>query len=556
MKGKEKNFDELLKEAEKLKNRIFKDWLKDPNVVGIGVGRRTVKGEIQDEVAIIFIVRKKMDSKELKEHGFRPIPKYIRSFRTDVVTHTVVRNEKREKRRALVAEAKLIKESLKEEWMGHDNVVAMGVGLKSVKGKLTHEIAIIFYVEDKYDEGTLKKKGIRIVPKEVQGIKTDVKKHVRMRARQRFDKLAGARTKIYNPLVGGIPISTYKSPFAYGTLGCLVYDRDTGRPMALTNAHVTGAESSFGEVGDEIIQPAPVPPEFTPFPRIGEYPGICGFFESIGIMDEDEGRVSDNARSVLWASGVVGCVAAALSDGPDITRRGQEATSTTDDELTMEERVRVAIGYPDFPLAGTPYKLNVKSDYVRMTNKGEHRHQIEETRQNEHVLSFKRLYLDKKKYRQGEKVHLLAVIMPEIDKGKHCNDYYAVAYLCPDGEEKTRAAVLRPINEFASQQKRSEFAGLLSQAIQSDEDLPIIQKSACAYGGEVTLDQNEILGPWHCFLVIQTADTTPPDTPPLEAATHIGGLVASKNVSRREGECRLTSDPDSDLEVEPWPQYE
>lgn len=54
------------------------------------------------------------------------------------------------------------------------SVKQMGVGYKIEGGKITDKIAIIFYVDKKIREDKLASKGITPLPKEIEGIPTDV----------------------------------------------------------------------------------------------------------------------------------------------------------------------------------------------------------------------------------------------------------------------------------------------------------------------------------------------------------------------------------------------
>jgi hypothetical protein len=72
-----------------------------------------------------------------------------------------------------VQHAKDILNKYKKEFHAY-NTLGSGVGFKRRDGKLTDEIAIIFYVKNKKDEEELKKEGIKKIPKEIEGIPTDV----------------------------------------------------------------------------------------------------------------------------------------------------------------------------------------------------------------------------------------------------------------------------------------------------------------------------------------------------------------------------------------------
>jgi hypothetical protein len=97
------------------------------------------------------------------------------------------------------------------------------------------------------------------VPATIEGIPTDV-----IEADIRSDTRVKATTadlidpdaKRYNPLVGGISIAPSRSDDTAGTLGLMVKDNATGKPMMLSNYHVMCLDDGEQDVGDDICQEA------------------------------------------------------------------------------------------------------------------------------------------------------------------------------------------------------------------------------------------------------------------------------------------------------------
>jgi hypothetical protein len=58
--------------AREVKRRVEAQLMSIANVVGIGVGLRQIGEEYSDEVAIIVMVRKKLDEAELKPEDIVP----------------------------------------------------------------------------------------------------------------------------------------------------------------------------------------------------------------------------------------------------------------------------------------------------------------------------------------------------------------------------------------------------------------------------------------------------------------------------------------------------
>ena len=68
--------------------------------------------------------------------------------------------------------AREVKKKKRKDFLAMKNVRGIGIGKKVSKGKVTDEICIRFYVEKKIIDKRLKKEDI--IPKEIDGIKTDV----------------------------------------------------------------------------------------------------------------------------------------------------------------------------------------------------------------------------------------------------------------------------------------------------------------------------------------------------------------------------------------------
>ncbi|MBI1281636.1 MAG: hypothetical protein GC179_26155 [Anaerolineaceae bacterium] len=120
------------------------------------------------------------------------------------------------------------------------NVVGVAVGLKNSVG----EPAVVVLVERKVPAAALA--SAEAVPKEVDGIKTDVVEVGYLRA---YDS---PRDRFRPEIPSGVSIGHYK--ITAGTLGTIVTDRTTGEKLILSNNHVL-ANSNNALVGDPILQP-------------------------------------------------------------------------------------------------------------------------------------------------------------------------------------------------------------------------------------------------------------------------------------------------------------
>jgi hypothetical protein len=122
------------------------------------------------------------------------------------------------------------------------NVVSLGIGYKTSKGKKTDKLSIICSVEQKKTKESLSEKDL--IPEQINGIPTDVVQTGIIKAQSNTTK--------QRPALGGDSIGHYA--ITAGTLGCVV--RKNGQLMILSNNHVL-ANSNDGKVGDAILQPGP-----------------------------------------------------------------------------------------------------------------------------------------------------------------------------------------------------------------------------------------------------------------------------------------------------------
>jgi hypothetical protein len=122
------------------------------------------------------------------------------------------------------------------------NVVGVAVGLKNGVG----DPSVVVLVEQKVPVAALS--ASEMVPKEVDGVKTDVVEVGYLRA---YDS---PRDRFRPEIPSGVSIGHYK--ITAGTLGTIVTDKNTGEKLILSNNHVL-ANSNNALVGDAILQPGP-----------------------------------------------------------------------------------------------------------------------------------------------------------------------------------------------------------------------------------------------------------------------------------------------------------
>jgi hypothetical protein len=124
------------------------------------------------------------------------------------------------------------------------NVVGVAVGYKNSTGDNTGEVAVVVLVEEKKPLAALSAQDV--IPKELEGMRTDVVEVGYLRAQSARDR--------FRPVIpAGVTIGHFK--VTAGTLGVIVKDRTTGAALILSNNHVL-ANSNDAVIGDDILQPA------------------------------------------------------------------------------------------------------------------------------------------------------------------------------------------------------------------------------------------------------------------------------------------------------------
>ncbi|MFX1374565.1 MAG: hypothetical protein ACFFA0_02025 [Promethearchaeota archaeon] len=319
-----------------------------------------------------------------------------------------------------------IKEAIKKEnerIKDDPNIIAVGYGLKIIKGKLTYEVCLQYSVRKKLKKKEdIEKAGSQLIPKEIYGIKTDV---IQERIDEPFDDgpPTGSRgSRKENPLVGGTSTTVlsdwHSFPTGYGTLGGICFDANSGSELALSNAHVWGMET-----GKDVIQP---------WMPTGEYLEAivklltCGPAVSY-ILDT---TIPSPLTLGLAAAAAGAWVAAAASDAEDPSRWGQRVGSVPPQNARTEiEKISLKAGLPNRPFAGRPYSSKVTWDYTRETTHGTFNKNITAERKNENVIVSKRVWTERNTYHSGERVRICAeVITNYVNNPK---DYFVVAQCFP-----------------------------------------------------------------------------------------------------------------------------
>jgi hypothetical protein len=146
-----------------------------------------------------------------------------------------------------------VKQKHYKKLLENKNVVGVGVGRKIVNGRTTGELSIKVYVEKKQVLSRLSDSDI--IPKTIDGVKTDVIEIGKIRFQGRRDR--------NRPTQGGDSIgSCHSLAYGYisaGTLGLALIDKIDGKEVLLSNNHVIANLDTDTEnranAGDPIVQP-------------------------------------------------------------------------------------------------------------------------------------------------------------------------------------------------------------------------------------------------------------------------------------------------------------
>jgi hypothetical protein len=379
-------------------------------------------------------------------------------------------------------------------WQSQSHIMAIVPALKMRGGVVQPDtLAIGFHVSEKLPPHDLAQRGLTAIPATIEGVPTDVIP-ARRRALGSVDTKS-TRSQMFDTLVGGIAVGNANMN-VYGTLGMALLAVNDGRMVGLTNEHVLVFDGD-GHVGDEVQQP-----RFFLNSEVSLDNADCcpnGTLHYRGVNNP----IVDAAAAVFAAT----AMAAALSDVIDPHRRGQDATAPAVDERTLKETVSVDMNYPEMPLPGRAYKVDVKWQYRRETDRQAMTFGAAEVMTNLHFVETQELVTDETSYLRGATVTFVARLGREPE-ARHCDNYFVTAAALSPSRQRAYKLILRPWSGAA--------------AAEAAQD-------GCLYRGQLLLAPNEELGRWSTYLFAQTRNDVPLGTEPTAAARTIGGLPVTSN---------------------------
>lgn len=237
----------------------------------------------------------------------------------------------------LMNEIKDVKQSNEETLFKLENVNAIGIGYKESKNKATEQLCIKVFVQKKLKESELSKS--QIVPKEINGIKTDVFQIGEIKAEPNTAKIRPAKP--------GYSIGHYR--ITAGTFGAIA--RDKCYPCnyyILSNNHVL-ANSNAAAIGDAILQPGRVDGGVNPRDRIATLskfvPIKFGSIERYNLVDAAIAKPL-NSNLVIGAIHKLG-IPKGTQEATlkmDVIKTGRTTGTTTNKVIGIEATIAVNYG--------------------------------------------------------------------------------------------------------------------------------------------------------------------------------------------------------------------
>lgn len=151
------------------------------------------------------------------------------------------------------------------------NISSIGIGYKVKGDKQTSDLSIQFTVEHKSAPEGMAALRTSPIPATIEIDGVAVPTDVLQRSYEHTLKIvaeatASPRKTRIDPIVPGVSVANKK--VSAGTIGCIVYDQQTGAPYVLSNWHVLHGPQ--GVIGDDVVQPGPHDDNRTQTNRLGK----------------------------------------------------------------------------------------------------------------------------------------------------------------------------------------------------------------------------------------------------------------------------------------------
>lgn len=257
----------------------------------------------------------------------------------------------------------------------------------------------------------------------------------------------------------------------------------------------------------------------TPDPS-GGTPDCCGVHAS--------GGGSSYVAAGLVAAAAAVATAAAASDARDPFRRGEDNTPPAAGELTTSEQVKFLFTYPEPVIPGTPFAVEAKWTYTRLTTGATYTFSSTDMNKNVHVLT---------RYN---------VEFPNIIRLYEQQPFIVTAQFFDKDNQQLRGDQLFVQCILAG--PHGEWVRFL---LQDDGIPPDSEANDGTYTGLHWFqeDKPDPRGIWMVYVLAQDVNNAQPDLSPEEAAQIIGGMLLTGQVTINfaGGTCPLV--PNGDVNV-------
>lgn len=228
----------------------------------------------------------------------------------------------------------------RSEFITRYRVRQTAVGYKIKNGKITDNVGIVVYVTKKQSESKLRSLQVEPIPKQIEGIITDVQP-VRFFPRRADDTR-------YRPIEGGIAAIRHPSNYV-GTLGLII--KKGNDLYGITNNHVGANEDVAGikpsaKKGDPWIQPSSGRPKKDIIARLYRWnrlkphsPGNTNYYDF--AMGKIIGPVLNGAKDhIIRDVGMVNEIQS-IKLGDKVVKRGRTTRKTIGKVIAVHARIYV-----------------------------------------------------------------------------------------------------------------------------------------------------------------------------------------------------------------------
>jgi hypothetical protein len=253
----------------------------------------------------------------------------------------------------------------------------------------------------------------------------------------------------------------------------------------------------------------------------GTTPDCCGI--------QAQGGGTDGLAAFFIGAAGAAATAAALSDGPDPIRRGEDNTVPAAGELTTQEKLTLEFSYPDPVAVGQPFAIGLKWAYTRVTTGASYTYSANDTKTNQHVVT---------KY---------DITAPNVIRRYKREPFIVQAkFFGPDDQLFSGDDLFVQCLLAGPNGQRRHFL------MEDNGVAPDTTSNDGIYTGIYHFEREEQPNPdglWKFFVVAQDINTAQPDMTPEDQAKIVGGMLLTHQLTITIGGGTCPFVPDGDVNV-------